>query len=50
MTIHRWTPPDFSDLDALTAALDRACPAAAPVRQLRILTEPSDLPDRSIPD
>ncbi len=39
MSTHRWTPPDFSDLDALAAALDRACPAAAPVRELRILGE-----------
>ena len=39
MSMYRWTPPDFSDLDALTAALDHACPAAAPVRELRILGE-----------
>ena len=39
MSAHRWTPPDYRDLDALAAALDRACPAAAPVRELRILGE-----------
>ncbi|MYE46316.1 MAG: phosphotransferase, partial [Chloroflexi bacterium] len=39
MSAHRWTPPDYGDLDALVAALDRACPAAAPVRELWILGE-----------
>ena len=35
----RWTPPDFSDLGALATALAAACPAAAPVGELRLLGE-----------
>lgn len=39
MSAHRWTPPDYGDLDVLAAALDRACPAAAPVGELQIRGE-----------
>ena len=39
MNTRRWTPPDFGDLRAVAAALDAACPAAAPVRELRVLGE-----------
>jgi aminoglycoside phosphotransferase (APT) family kinase protein len=37
--LERWTPPDFSRLDAVAAALAEACPDAAPVAPLRLLGE-----------
>lgn len=39
MTTERWTPPDFSDLEAVARALETACPDAAPVAPLRVLGE-----------
>lgn len=37
--LERWTPPDFSRLDAVAAAIAEACPDAAPVAPLRLLGE-----------
>ena len=37
--VERWTPSDFSRLDAVAAAIAEACPDAAPVAPLRLLGE-----------
>lgn len=37
--LERWTPPDFSRLDAVTSAIAEVCPDAAPVAPLRLLGE-----------
>lgn len=37
--LERWTPPDFSDLEAVARALDEACADAAPAGPLRVLGE-----------
>ena len=37
--LQRWTPPDFSDVSRLAAAIEAHCQEAAPVAPLRILGE-----------